>query len=744
MAIWSSEIKELEKLYESIKGQLPDLEKELEQLIRTEDANVILLYSRRCLEVIISDLCECELKRDRGTEPLKGIIDKLNKEKKVPSHIITSMHGLNELSTYGTHPKDFDLEQVKPVLNNLDIIIKWYLKYKKAATDIKAKPVKEIRQEIKKAEDIKKSIAIQRGKLLGLFSGLMLLILIAVAVLFFPKVIGNSKKTKEIEKSIAVLPFKLLSDEPDKQYLADGMMDAITLHLSKIKDLRVMSRTSVEQYRETTKTTRLIGQELDVEYLLEGSFQKFGDNVKLIVQLIKASEESHAWANEYDSKWSDIFSLQSEVAQKIASELMVVLTPGEIEKMNEKPTENLEAYQAYLRGRYYAGQPHFSVQNWDLALQNFQNAVEIDTTFALAFAELAHAHGRLIYLRQDLSESRFKKANQAAAKAIKFGSDQPRVHIALGYYYLYTFRDNEQALKHLEIAEKSLPNNVEIMVEKADIIVTRGQWEEYIHLLEKANQLNPNDASILTDLAMGYWYTRRYRDEIDACNKAITLAPNSTWPYLYKIFGYWSWKGPCKESRDAIKFLNKEHEWYLFSLFWQEVGEGNFQEALQLMSDTTRVWGTNTKMWTIPRTMFNAFIYDYLNKPELARTGYETAMKVLEKKVNEVPSDPRYHSALGIAYAGLGKKEEAIKEGLKAIALLPVSKDAVYGIAHAQDLAIIYTMLDEFDLAFNQLDQLLSIPSWITPVWLEWEIRFSPLKNHRRYKKLLIDHTIEK
>src|SRR5512137_736447 len=130
MAIWTSEIKELGELYESIKGQLPDLEKELERLIKADDENMILLYSRRCLEVIITDLCECELKRERGTEPLKGIIDKLNKEKKVPSHIITSMHGLNDLSTYGAHPKDFDPEQIKPVLVNLDIIIKWYLKYK--------------------------------------------------------------------------------------------------------------------------------------------------------------------------------------------------------------------------------------------------------------------------------------------------------------------------------------------------------------------------------------------------------------------------------------------------------------------------------------------------------------------------------------------------------------------------------------------------------------------------------------
>ena len=139
MQIWSAEIKELEKLYESLKGQLPDLEKELERLIKADDENMILLYSRRYLEVIITGLCECELKRDRGTEPLKGIIDKLNKEKKIPAHIIASMHGLNELSTFGTHPKDFDPEQVKPVLNNLDIIIKWYLKYSESRSIDKIK-----------------------------------------------------------------------------------------------------------------------------------------------------------------------------------------------------------------------------------------------------------------------------------------------------------------------------------------------------------------------------------------------------------------------------------------------------------------------------------------------------------------------------------------------------------------------------------------------------------------------------
>src|SRR5512137_103609 len=175
MAIWTAEIKELERLYESLKGQLPDLEKELERLIKADDENMILLYSRRCLEVIITDLCECELKRPRKTEPLKGIIDKLHKVEKVPSHIITSMHGLNDLSTYGAHPKDFDPEQVKPVLNNLDIIIKWYIKYKNLP--IVDKP--------DQAE---------------------------------AKYESNQQTVSPPEKSIVVLPFENISPDPDQEY----------------------------------------------------------------------------------------------------------------------------------------------------------------------------------------------------------------------------------------------------------------------------------------------------------------------------------------------------------------------------------------------------------------------------------------------------------------------------------------------------------------------------------------------
>ena len=234
MSIWSAEIKELEKLYESLIGHFPELEKELEQLIKTEDANVVMLYSRRCLEVIISDLCECELKRPRKTEPLKGIIDKLHKEEKVPSHIITSMHGLNELSTFGAHPKDFDPEQVKPVLNNLSTIIKWYFKFKEPRTGVKAIPAEEIRQEIKSTENVKKDITISRKRLAGILGGSIGIIASVFAVLYFSNIIGGSKQIKDLEKSIAVLPFKNDSPDSENQHIIDGTMEAILDNLCKV------------------------------------------------------------------------------------------------------------------------------------------------------------------------------------------------------------------------------------------------------------------------------------------------------------------------------------------------------------------------------------------------------------------------------------------------------------------------------------------------------------------------------
>jgi hypothetical protein len=253
MTIWAGEINELEKLYESFKGHLPDIVKELEHLIRTDDANVVMLYSRRCLEVIITDLCECELKRPRKTKPLKGIIDKLNSEEKVPSHIITSMHSLNSLSTYGTHPKYFDPEQVKPVLNNLSIIIKWYLKYKDFKITSKSKEGEEKFESIDYDDSAKvKSKPIKRSLLL--FTSLVFILIVVSFIVVLNLTGKKSSDITKLEKSIAVLPFINDSPSDSNQYFVNGFMVDVLNHLQTIKDMHPISRTSVEKYRITNKS----------------------------------------------------------------------------------------------------------------------------------------------------------------------------------------------------------------------------------------------------------------------------------------------------------------------------------------------------------------------------------------------------------------------------------------------------------------------------------------------------------
>ena len=261
MNIWSDEIKELNQIYQSVKGTLPQLEKELGKLITTDDENMLLVYSRRCLEVIITDLCEIELKRHRGTEPLQRIIDKLNKEEIVPHNIIVSMQNVNSMSTFGAHPKEFEIEQVKPVLHNLNTIIKWHLKFK----------------------------------------GIEIRIIPTSGNDFIPKSESESANynTSDPEKSIAVLPFRNDSQNEENSYFINGIMEEILNNLQRIKELRVISRTSVEQYRNQGKPIPEIAKELGVSYIVEGSGQKYGSNFRLRAQLIKAEHESHLWGESF-------------------------------------------------------------------------------------------------------------------------------------------------------------------------------------------------------------------------------------------------------------------------------------------------------------------------------------------------------------------------------------------------------------------------------------------------------------
>jgi TolB-like protein/Tfp pilus assembly protein PilF len=388
MQIWSAEIKEIEILNTSIKGQISELEKELEQLIKTKDANVVMLYSRRCLEVIITDLCECELGRPRKTEPLKGIIDKLNREDKVPSHIISSMHSLNSLSTYGTHPKDFDPEQVKPVLNNLTIIIRWYLKHKESIKAAEPRPA-EINFEGKSPDSIPVQKPKISRKLIIVLTAIILAGVIVVGALFMFNIIGGKDQHKtgiEPAKSIAILPFRNFSGDPGQEWISDGLTDEIINHLFKIKSFdKVVSLSSVLTYKGTDKRLPQIASELKVNYILEGTYKKMGDQIRVTAQLIEPKNDKHLWQNEYDRPYQDRIAIQADIALQIADQVKAFLTDSEKQNIQNIPTTNQEAYDLVQKSKmllYPVEDNTEIIQPLDLTLK----AIGLDPDYGDAYA----------------------------------------------------------------------------------------------------------------------------------------------------------------------------------------------------------------------------------------------------------------------------------------------------------------------------------------------------------------------
>jgi TolB-like protein/Tfp pilus assembly protein PilF len=330
------------------------------------------------------------------------------------------------------------------------------------------------------------------------------LVFIVLGFLFIPKLL---KPSGEIEKSIAVLPFNLLSNEPGKQYLADGMMDAITLHLSKIKDLRVLGRTSTEQYRNPAKTLTAIGKELGVSYLLEGSFQKFGDSVRLIVQVIKTGKEGHVWANNYDRLWKNVFSVQSEVAKSIARELNAVITPEEKQRIEKVPTSDMSAYNLYLKANEYRMDysKTRNLNSYQTALNLYKTALKIDSTFAKAYTGLAAAY----YYRYKW-ESYFKKTPLDsmmvfAKKALSFDDQSDEAYFVKGVYY-YTVGPFENALENFDKALKINPNYYLAYYAKGILLISEVDFIEGINIYNKALTLISRDEQplLLRDLGAAY------------------------------------------------------------------------------------------------------------------------------------------------------------------------------------------------------------------------------------------------
>jgi len=541
---------------------------------------------------------------------------------------------------------------------------------------------------------------------------------------------------------VAVLPF-VNQGAGDDAYFASGVTDEITGSLASLKGLVVISRACAAQYAGTAKSTRQIGGELGVKYILTGTVRwarglETAHRVRITPELVRVADDASVWSEIYEFTMDDIFRVQSEIARAVVARLGLELLEPRPGTIDSRPTGSIEAYQAFLRGRFLARQPHFTLSTWLEALGHFGRATELDQGFALAWAELSQAHARLVYYRHDMTPERRAKARQALDRARELSPGSPESHLAAGYYHLWVERDTEAARNELEAASKGMPNSAEIQAALGELFRMHGDWERALEAYGIAASLSPRDGSAMVDLAETLWWMRRYPEAAEAADRAIALAPDQAWPYLAKAFTLWSWKGRegLAGARSALDSVPKDHEWSEWSWFWQEAMEGRYAEAVGRMEEDREGW-IRHKIQAGPKVLLAATLQASLGEKDKAREGFETALRMLEAEIRDRPSNALTHSSLGVAYAGLERGEEAVREGQLGVELLPMSKDAVYGLTHVIDLANIYALLGDAGKAVEQLEILLSNPGWFSVPFLKMDPRWLPLKGDPRFEALL-------
>jgi TolB-like protein/Flp pilus assembly protein TadD len=540
---------------------------------------------------------------------------------------------------------------------------------------------------------------------------------------------------RKIDKSIAVLPFENLSDEKENAYFADGIHDDVLTNLSKISDLKVISRTSVMPYRGKASNVREIGKALGVATVLEGSVRRIGNRVRVNVQLVNADTDEHLWAEDYDRDLTDVFAIQTDLAQKIVRELQAKLSPIEKAQIERKPTENSQAYLAFVQAHDLCTRPDKFRTNIEKAEQLFEQATRLDPDFAEAFAGLAWVHD-WIY-RDDPTPARKEKARAAANMAIRLQPELPEAHLALGFYHYYCERNYQAALNEFAIAKRRLPNSAEVYLAIGAIERRQGKWAESTANLEKAASLSPKDAWILKNLSDNYRANKNFETADKTLDRAIEAAPQSFGAHAVKGELAIEWRGDFsvmeKELARVPPGADPEgyvtvSRWYLLTM------QRKFPEALAVVKQMTEL---HEKAATEPRAFREGIVYTYLNDKQKARSAFEEARLIAERSLRESPDSATRHVLLGQILAGLGQKEAAIAEGKRAAELLPEAEDALSGPKITLGLAIIYARTGEVDQALQLLDHLLTVPAGVTVPLLKLDPVWDPLRADPRFQALI-------
>ena len=563
-------------------------------------------------------------------------------------------------------------------------------------------------------------------------------VIISAATGFFvlPRAVAH-----KVDKSIAVLPFENFSDDKENAYFADGIQDDVLTNLSKIGDLKVISRTSVLPYRGKASNVREIGKALGVATILEGSVRRIGNRVRVNVQLINADTDEHIWAEDYDRDLTDVFAIQTDLSQKIANELRAKLSPSEKAQMTRKPTENGEAYLAFVQAHNLSC-VFEDFEKLKQGEQLFERAIELDPNFALAVARYSQLESWILHNNERTVERR-QKARTLANRALQLQPELPEAHLALGFSYYYGDNNFAAALKEFEIAQRGLPNESEVYLAIGAIQRRQGKWSESRASLEKAVSLNPKDMWSLQNLSFNYAMLRNYDAAIKTIDRALAVDPTALEPLEVKSklaiagSGDFSFAEKAFESvkslplttEQKIKVAGGRANVFLLERRYNEglqTAEGLPDDGLAILSG-----GLCTKYYLI------GFARKSLHDDNGARAAFLKAKSAAEQQLKRSPDAADLHIQLAKVLAYLGEKEAALAEAQRATELQPESKDAFGGPEITAGVAEVYAILGDKERAIEILDGLLSRPSSITLQVLNLNPIWDSLRNEPDFQALL-------
>jgi TolB-like protein/class 3 adenylate cyclase/Tfp pilus assembly protein PilF len=538
------------------------------------------------------------------------------------------------------------------------------------------------------------------------------------------------------EKSIAVLPFENMSAEKDDAFFADGIQDDVLATLGKIKDMKVIGRASVMIYRGAAIAGKLreVGQALQVSHVLEGSVRRSANRVVVNVELIDTRNDKQVWSQRYDRTLSDALSLQGELAMEIARELRATLTPQEKERVEAKPTNNTAAYDAYLRGRALnlSAEP----SNFERAARSFQEAATLDPSFGLAWVYLSCADSSVYWTGIDPTPARLTAAKNALDRALAIDPSLPETHLALGYYRYYGLRDFAGALSEFQIAEKSLPNNVDVLRAIGWIQRRLGHWDEAIAAQRRAFELDPRNIDSGFILANSYAAKRSFSDALAICDHILAVDPSNTGAIWLKMYCFWA-----TGNLEATDLLLANPGVTLHFRAHQALAKHHYPEAADFLS---RALNDKTEPEEKRGMLLDlGLAQQRAGNVAASKAAYQQAVQEITQALSKVDVDARtsgdeLHSSLGVAYAGLGDAPRAVSEGQKGMEMRTTSEDPFEGPVREEEMAQIYALLGDADEAIPILRKWIHVPSAndITPALLRVNPIWDPIRNDPRFQEL--------